>query len=139
VFANIAPDAVCTWDPEFGCYDELTEKSVVEIGRAYWVAVTADHAGKVTIAGVPLADPGEYQLAILDGWNMVGSVYHDTSVYCDGLIVTGSDPLRRDAIYWWDAANHEYVLVAETAPLLPGVGYWLASTDNCTITMAPPV
>ena len=32
VFANIAPDAVCTWDPEFGCYDELTEKSVVEIG-----------------------------------------------------------------------------------------------------------
>ncbi len=141
VFTNIKPALICTWDPESGCYDELIDESVVEIGRAYWIAVTAEHAGKVVIAGVPLADPGAYELAVLDGWNMVGSVYHDTAIYRDWLFIVGSlaaDPLQRESIYWWDAVKHVYVLVGETDPLVPGVGYWLASTDGCTIAMAPP-
>ncbi|NLE96346.1 MAG: hypothetical protein GX600_11845, partial [Dehalococcoidia bacterium] len=114
VFADVEPVAIYTWNPEGGCYDELTGESVIEIGCAYWILVAEEPAGSVRIDGWPLIDPSACELAISDGWNMVGSVYHDTSVYPDGLIVTGSpdpDPLQRSAIYWWHAANHEYILV----------------------------
>jgi len=45
-----------------------------------------------------------------------------------------SDPLLRSAIYWWDPVGKSYVGASQ---IDEGLGYWMATTENCKLTMQP--
>jgi hypothetical protein len=64
---------------------------------------------------------------------MIGSVSETRSV--DDLVPDEGDPLLTSAVYWWNPEAKSYDSVND---IVPGQGYWLASTNDCTVMLCPP-
>jgi hypothetical protein len=63
------------------------------------------------------------------GWNMIGSIITVVSIadpndYPDGSVIP--------PVYWWDPASNRYI---PTTNIEPGKGYWLASVNDCVLTL----
>lgn len=125
VFADSV--AVYTWDPELKSY---TSPETIEPKRGYWVAVTEPRT--ITVTGTPVT---EHNCGICQGWNMIASTYGDTLDVSHLTTDADPDPLVRNAIYWWNPENKAY---ESTLQITSGRGYWLATTETCTLTMSSP-
>jgi len=121
VFAGAA--AVYTWDPQAKSY--VVPLAVVP-EQGYWVYVTSDRTIQVT--GAPVT---EWQSQLLQGWNMVGSIYAD-SVLVQNLSDNPVNSIVRNAVYRWDPVLKSYI--ASTA-VEPGKGYWMTTIRDCTLSM----
>jgi subtilisin family serine protease len=120
--------AVYTWDSAGKSY---AVPSHVTREHGYWVAMTVETP--VTWHGVPVS---EWEAPIVAGWNMVGSVLYEDPVGMDSVTTNAyPDPLVRNAIYSWDPVSKSY---QNSATILAGRGYWLASTSDCTLSMSLP-
>jgi len=121
VFAGAA--AVYTWDPQAKSY--VVPLAVVP-EQGYWVYVTSDRTIQVT--GAPVT---EWQSQLLQGWNMVGSIYAD-SVLVQNLSDNPVNSIVRNAVYRWDPVLKSYI--ASTA-VEPGKGYWMTTVRDYTLSM----
>jgi len=98
--------------------------TVIEPEQGYWVAVTGNTT--ITVSGTPIDD---WTTDIKAGWNMVGSVNTITSIADpnddpdDSVLSTG---------YWWNPVSKAYVPIRD---IEPGKGYWVASINDCTLTL----
>jgi len=119
VFPGVA--VVYTWDPVSKTY---TVPTTVEPDTGYWVAVTQD--GNITITGVPVTT---WTSDIKAGWNMIGSVISNASIANPN---DNPDQSVQPFTYWWNPVARTYVL---TTNIEPGKGYWVAATQNCTLTL----
>jgi hypothetical protein len=119
VFPGVA--GIFTWDTTSRSY---YVPAVIEPEKGYWVAVTEDTA--VTIDGPPVET---WTTDIKAGWNMIGSVNSTISIADpnddpDGSVIPTA--------YWWDPMQRKYI---ETTDIEPGKGYWVASINDCTLTL----
>jgi hypothetical protein len=125
-------DAIYTWNARDGCYDELTGESVIGPELGYWVAVTDENAGPLTVTGMPHTEWADHPLFI--GWNMIGSVYGESVLVSD--LTADPDTLQRGAVYHWDPVSKSYGDACDT--IVEGEGYWIACTSPCNLTVGLP-
>ena len=127
--ADVFPDAeaVYTWNPVSKSYET---PDTIDSKKSYWVAVTEDDTVTVTGASVT-----EWTDELAAGWNMVGSVYGNP-VDIDDLVDDPTGALQTNAIYHWNPAEKSYAVAAE---IEQGLGYWMAATQGCDLTMTAPV
>ncbi len=99
-------------------------------GHGYMVAV--DEETTISVLGLP-EDEWTHDLAA--GWNLIGSMWHDTNVNVTDLQTTPSepDPLQRGHVYYRNGTSYDNATVIE-----PGKAYWLAASGPCTITAPAP-
>jgi uncharacterized repeat protein (TIGR01451 family) len=119
VFPGVA--GVFTWDATSRSYYIPT---VIDPEKGYWLAVTEDTT--IAINGTPIET---WTTDIRAGWNMIGSVNTTTSITDpnddpDGSVIV--------PLYWWDPVGKSYIL---TTDIEPGKGYWVASLNDCTLTL----
>jgi len=75
----------------------------------------------------------EWTDTLTTGWNMVGSVCGDP-VDRNDLVVNPSGAVETNAIYRWNPATKSYDVATQ---IQQGVGYWMAATQGCDLTVAP--
>ncbi|MBN1856610.1 MAG: SBBP repeat-containing protein [Dehalococcoidia bacterium] len=121
-------EAIYTWNPDSKSYGIPT---TIEPEKGYWVAVTGENAGTLTVTGMPKTD---WTSTLSTGWNMIGSVYGDP-VDVDDLDDDSSDALQKGAIYHWNPIAKSYDIATQ---IEQGLGYWAACTEGCTLTVGPP-
>ena len=119
VFPGVA--AIFTWNAASRSYYVPT---VIEPEKGYWVAVTENTT--ITISGTPVET---WTTDIKAGWNMIGSVNTSASIADpkddpDDSVITPA--------YWWDPVGKSYVLAID---IDPAKGYWVASVNDCTLTL----
>jgi len=119
VFPSVA--AVFTWNTASKSY---IVPSTIEPDTGYWVAVIED--GNITVSGVPLET---WTTDIAAGWNMTGSVITSASIDDPN---DDPDSSVQPFAYWWDPVSMTYIL---TTDIDPSKGYWVASVQDCTLTM----
>jgi len=119
VFPGVA--AVYTWDPASKSY---VVPSTIEPNKGYWVAVT----GNTTITLTGTAVTG-WTGNITASWNMIGSVIDNASIASPNDSPDGS---VQPFAYWWNPETKSYVM---TTTIEPGKGYWVASVQDCTLTV----
>ena len=119
VFPGVA--VVYTWDPVSKTY---TVPGTVEPDIGYWVAVIQD--ATITVTGAPVET---WTGSIAAGWNMIGSVISNASIADPDDSPGGS---VQPFAYWWDPDTKTYVFTTE---IQPGKGYWVAATQDCTLTV----
>ena len=126
--ADVFPtaEAVYTWNPATKSYSMAT---VIDAEKGYWVATTSP--GTVTVTGTSVI---EWTDTLTAGWNMVGSVYGG-DVAAGDLVVEPTGALQTNAIYHWNPAEKSYAVAAE---IEQGLGYWMAATQGCELTMTAP-
>jgi len=117
-------DAVYTWDPSSKSY---TMPTTIEPEKGYWVAVSSDRT--ITVTGTPVI---EWEDGLLQGWNMIGSVYGGTIDFSD----PDDDPNGscEGFCYCWNPSGKCYDYETD---ICTGVGYWAACTSACDLTMGP--
>jgi hypothetical protein len=119
--------AIYSWNPVGKSYGvPLT----IEPELGYWVAVTEDKT--ITFTGMPVT---EWESSLTTGWNMCGSVYGDP-VLVTNLVDDPTPSIVRSAIYCWNPTGKCYDGATE---IHEGMGHWVATTQNCSLTMCPPV
>ena len=87
----------------------------------------------ITTFGIPAE---HWSCEVCAGWNMIGSLIDATAL--DSLTTDGSpepDPLQRNAFYRWNPTTKSYESVQT---IVPGGGYWIASTTDCSVTLSLP-
>jgi hypothetical protein len=104
--------------------------STIGTDRAYWVAVT--QARTIAVTGTPVTT---WTDALATGWNMAGSVYGDPVAVGD-LTGDPSGSVQTNAVYHWNPATKSYAAATE---IEQGLGYWAATTADCTLNMTAPV
>ncbi|KPJ58100.1 MAG: hypothetical protein AMJ46_14670 [Latescibacteria bacterium DG_63] len=119
VFPGVA--GVFTWNATSRDYYPPT---VIDPEKGYWVAVTENTT--ITINGTPIEN---WTADIKAGWNMIGSVNATASIADpnddpDGSVIPTA--------YWWDPVSRGYIL---TTDIEPGKGYWVASVNDCELTL----
>jgi len=119
VFPGVA--AVFTWNPVSRSY---IVPSTIEPDTGYWVAVVSDTT--VNIQGSPVTN---WTTDITAGWNMTGSVITSASIADPN---DNPDSSVQPFAYWWDPTLVTYIL---TTDIESGKGYWVASVQNCTLTV----
>ena len=95
----------------------------------YWVAVTENKT--IPVSGTPVTSWADHPLVA--GWNMVGSIYGSTPTV-SSLVDDPAGSILDSAVYWWDPDDKSYTGVDS---IVEGQGYWMATTQNCTLTMQP--
>jgi len=120
--------AVYTWNPSQKSY-EVPISIAPEVG--YWVAVTTDKT--ITITGTPVTT---WTSSLIAGWNMVGSVCGDPVAVAELTTDVSPDPLVRGAVYAWNPTQKSY---SPADAVAEGLGYWVAVTSGCNLTMCAPV
>jgi len=118
-------EAVYTWNPVSKSYGT---PATVDTKKAYWVAVTSDRT--LTVTGTPVT---EWTDGLTAGWNMAGSVYGDPVAVGD-LQDDPAGSVQTNAVYCWNPATKSYDVATQ---IQQGVGYWMAATQGCDLTMAP--
>ena len=126
--ADVFPGAVAvyTWNAVGKSY-EVPDTIMPECG--YWVAVTTDKT--ITVTGTPVT---EWDSSLTTGWNMVGSVCGDP-VDVNDLDDGSTGAIIRNAIYCWNPEGKSY---GSATAIEEGMGYWVATTVDCTLTMTAP-
>ena len=124
----IFPDAeaVYTWDPGTKSYIMPT---TIDPELSYWVAMTS--ADTVTVTGEAVTT---WTYALSLGWNMAGSVYGDP-VDMDDLVDDPAGSVQKNAIYHWNPETKSYDGATQ---IQEGLGYWMACTDGCDLTITAP-
>ncbi len=125
----IFPDAeaVYTWNPVTKSY---SVPETIDPKKSYWVAVTEDDT--VTVTGTPVT---EWKDELTAGWNMAGSVYGD-DVPVGNLVDLPDGAVQTNAIYHWNPGTKSYDVATH---IVQGLGYWMACTEDCDLTMTAPV
>jgi len=118
-------EAVYWWDPATKSY---TVPTTIAPELSYWVAVTS--ADTVTVTGTPVT---EWTDELAAGWNMAGSVYGDPVAVGD-LVDNPDGSVQMNAIYHWNPGTKSYDVATQIAQ---GLGYWMAATGTCDLTVAP--
>jgi len=119
-------EAVYTWNPTTKSYET---PETIDPKRSYWVAVTSPDT--VTVTGTPVT---EWTDELTAGWNMVGSVYGDP-VDRNDLVVDPPGALQTNAIYHGNPTAKSYDTASQ---IQQGIGYWMAATQGCELTMTAP-
>jgi serine protease len=120
--------AVYTWNPGSKSY---TTPDYVTPEKAYWVAVTS--LTPLNWTGVPVS---AWYSPITTGWNMIGSVYSGGDpVAVSSLGEAPQGSILRNAIYHWNPISKSY---ESSMSIVSGIGYWLATTLDCNLTMPAP-
>ena len=119
VFADVA--AVYAWDSAARGY---FVPATIEPEEGYWVAVT--EATTVTVTGAPVES---WTTGIGAGWNMIGSITDSTNISEPNDNPDGS---IQPFAYWWDPVARAYDM---TTDIEPGKGYWVASVQDCDLTL----
>jgi hypothetical protein len=119
VFPNVA--AVYAWDRVAKSYVTPT---TVKPDEGYWVALTADRT--ITVMGTCVPT---WTTAIKAGWNIIGSVINNASFTSPNDNPDGS---VQPFAYWWDPVTSNYIYETD---IEPGKGYWVASVQDCTLTL----
>ena len=119
VFPGVA--GIFAWNATSRSYYVPT---VIDPKEGYWVAVTENTT--MTISGTPIET---WTTDIKAGWNMIGSVITIASIAApndnpDGSVIPTA--------YWWDPVGKSYIL---TTDIEPGKGYWIASVNDCVLTL----
>ena len=118
-------EAVYTWDSTTKSY---VVPDVIVPHRGYWVAVLQDQVVEVEGDYVTSWNAG-----VDTGWNMVGSVYGGS------VFFTSPDDVPEDAVegfaYWWNPETKSYEYCTSIEPCK---GYWVAATQDCSLTLGPP-
>ena len=123
----IFPDAtVYEWNPDTKSY---FPPPTIDPCKGYWVAVSTDQV--VTVEGTPVFSWIDDTISA--GWNMVGSIFGQSP----GIASPKDNPPGsvQGFGYTWDPLTKSYV---PTTTIEPGKGYWLAASQDCTLTLAPP-
>jgi len=118
-------EAVYWWNPATKSY---TVPTTIEPEKSYWVATTS--ADTVTVSGTPVT---EWTDELVAGWNMAGSVYGDP-VAVDDLVDDPSGSVQTNAVYHWTPGEKSYDVASQ---IQQGLGYWMAATQGCDLTVAP--
>jgi len=118
-------EAVYTWNPTSKSYET---PSTIDPKKSYWVAMTSP--GDATVTGTPVT---EWRDALSSGWNMAGSVYGDP-VDVANLSDDPSGSVQTNAIYHWNPTAKSYDVANN---IEQGLGYWMAATQGCDVTVAP--
>ena len=137
---NRAGNIFYIWDAGKGAYDAVFGGMKLELGRAYWISITAD--GTWGPDGIEVRD---VQANLIPGWNTIGVL----SCSCTNIsavdinITVGADTYNLvDAVndgyiggifYSWDTANEKYdaTVISDTAVLMPGTGYFANVNQEC--------
>ena len=119
VFPGVA--GVFTWNATSRSYYVPT---VIEPEKGYWVAVTENTT--ISINGTPV---DTWTTDIKAGWNMIGSVSATASIADPN---DDPDDSVIASAYWWDPVGRSYTVTPE---IEPGKGYWVASVNDCTLTL----
>ena len=80
----------------------------------------------IAISGTPI---DTWTTDVKAGWNMIGSVSTNA-----GIADPNDDPDSSAVTpaYWWDPVTKSYTV---TTDIEPGKGYWIASLNDCTLTL----
>lgn len=97
----------------------------MQVGYGYWVAFLEPQ--HVVLSGVPAM---HFTRGIVEGWNMVGCGAYPTDVTAlqdnpEGIVLL-------QTLSWYDPSTGAYV---NPEMLVPGKGYWLASTEGGALTL----
>ena len=124
---NVFPDveAIYTWSAALKSY---TVATTIDSGRGYWVAESSERV--VGIKGNPVS---EWSRTVLSGWNMIGSIYGSTTSIADPD--DNPDGSIEGFAYTWDPTTKSYTYCTS---IDPGKGYWIAATQDCSLTLGPP-
>lgn len=119
---------VYAYNATTGSYEDVLLSDIVP-GEGYWVGAFAD--AKIEFTGDPLT---EYQKSLAKGWNLAGGIGIETdirSIYADPEALSGP-------IYHYNTETHLY---SQATSLEPGLGYWISTSEPCTISVniTPPV
>ncbi|MCK5213407.1 MAG: hypothetical protein KAQ74_05725, partial [Dehalococcoidia bacterium] len=119
-------DAVYTWNAIGKSYSMPTTIAPEE---GYWVAVSTDQI--VIVEGTPVDSWEEEPISA--GWNMIGSVCGESVDFSNPA--DAPDGSVEGFAYAWDPLAKSY---SYTTTIEPGKGYWIAATQECTLTLPPP-
>ncbi len=126
-------EAIYAWAPDTHSYLTVSatgDLTTIEPERAYWVALTED--ATLIITGTPVLQMIDYPLET--GWSMVGSI-HGQTVGVAELAVDPPGAIQIESIYTWNPSTKSFIPASE---IEPGKGYWIAASEPCNLTMAPP-
>jgi len=125
---DVFPDAeaVYEWSPHTKSY---TIPNEIMPERGYWIAMSEDKS--LTLNGLPC--PSWTDNGIRAGWNMIGSVHGSTQDFTDPT--DSPDSSVEGFVYSWDPEGKSY---SYCTTIEPGMGYWVAATGDCSLSMGVP-
>ncbi len=128
------------WNASRGAYDAIYGNIELELGRAYWIAITS--AGTWIPTGTEVHG---IEVNLTPGWQMIG-IPSATNVSAPDINITvGANTYNLvDAanngyiggiFYSWNAAtgNYDATVISDTAELKPGIGYFANINEECII------
>ncbi len=128
------------WNASRGAYDAIYGNIELELGRAYWIAITS--AGTWIPTGTEVHG---IEVNLTPGWQMIG-IPSATNVSAPDINITvGANTYNLvDAannghiggiFYSWNAAtgNYDATVISDTAELKPGIGYFANVNEECII------
>jgi parallel beta-helix repeat protein len=113
------------WDADNKKYVSPHSSAPVEFGVGYWIWV--DHNQTLTTSGVPV---DTYSENLKNGWNLVGFPVTSPATTPANLFAG-----QTYYIWKWDAVNRKYTPPSSTAPVELGVGYWIWTDHDQTVTV----
>ena len=139
---NTAGNMLYIWNASKNAYDAVYGAMELELGRAYWIPITAD--GTWMSCGTEIHD---VQVGLIPGWNMIGVPCAANVSATDISITVGANTYNLlDAanngyiggiFYSWNVASGKWdatVIISPDAKLKPGIGYFANVNQECTIT-----
>jgi hypothetical protein len=138
---NTAGNMLYGWNASKNTYDAVYGAMELELGKAYWIPITAD--GTWMSSGTEIHG---VQVGLTPGWNMIGVPCVAGVSATDMTVTVGADTYNLvDAInngsiggifYSWNAADGEWnaTVISDTAVLNPGMGYFANVNQECIIT-----
>ncbi|MBN1857474.1 MAG: S8 family serine peptidase [Dehalococcoidia bacterium] len=123
IFADA--DAVYGWNPNSKSY---TMPTTISPEMGYWVAVSEPTV--ISVRGVSVESWSALQAA---GWNMCGSVFGSSVDFSDPEDDPGASV--QAFAYAWNPEAKSYTF---TQTLEQGKGYWIAATQDCTLSLPTP-
>jgi len=111
---------VYVWNATAASYYMPTE---VEPHRGHWVAVMSDTI--ITVSGVPVHS---WTAEMTAGWNLFGSVYQTVDFSAPDTEPAGK--VESFTFRWHPDAGYSHETTIE-----PGMGHWIAATDDCILTL----
>jgi len=120
-----AISTIYSYNPVTRGYEGPVQISMLEPGKAYWVAATRDCI--VNVTGQP-AQP--IVKGLKTGWNLIGGT--DSSVPFSSITIDPSGSWSLSFVYGYNVQTRMYDQVTS---FQSGKGYWGAVNRDCTITI----
>ncbi|MHB9130648.1 MAG: carboxypeptidase regulatory-like domain-containing protein [Armatimonadota bacterium] len=112
----------------------------VQPGRGYWIKMT--QAASITQEGTPIDTGQPFQVALYKGWNIIGNPFPFTVDLYDSTVQVGASfpvswsqavqaNIVGNAVYTWNGWRY-----SQGTLLNPYFGYWVYTTDDCTLNIS---